>query len=68
MAQPNLFQELLEACIGFDGNEKCIVCGSHHDTDHVTYDDDTSCVVSRILVTDRACEKRSFFTEPTDTG
>lgn len=62
MATPNLFQELLDECIGEDGTDACIVCGSHHDTDHVEYDDDTSCVVSRILQADRACVTRSFFT------
>ncbi len=61
MNKDNLFQELLAACIGDDGDESCLVCGSHHDTDHVEYDGDTSCVVSKILQVDRACETRSFF-------
>lgn len=51
---PALVKELIAKCVGEDRESKCIMCGSHHDNDHITYDDDPSCVVSRLLQAERA--------------
>lgn len=52
--KPDLVGELIDHLIGEDAENACLVCGSHHDLNHVTYDADTSCVVSRLLVARRA--------------
>lgn len=49
-----LVKELVSKCIGENAESKCIVCGCHHDLDHATYDEDPSCVVSRLLQAERA--------------
>lgn len=59
----DLFQDLMAKLIGEEGEDACLVCGSHHDVSHVEYDDDTSCVVSKILQVDRGCEHPVFFTD-----
>lgn len=50
----DILDELVAKLVGDEAEESCLVCGCHHDLDHVTYDGDTSCVVSRLLVARRA--------------
>ncbi len=50
----DLVLEMIAKCVGEDAGSKCIVCGSYHDLCHVSYDEDPSCVVSRLLQAERA--------------
>lgn len=55
--RPNLntlFDELINIVIGENASERCLVCGVHHDLDHVSYDDNPDCIMSRILVARRS--------------
>ena len=53
-----LLTELVAECIGDGRDESCIVCGSHHDEEHVEYDGDPSCIVSRVLQAERSVPEK----------